>query len=172
LVADPTLEVEVSGYGTSITLDPVMVRYALSVPFEVVPPETTLVEFVDDPSLQEQMEAGIGSIELRVSAEGDDFTNLSFEVRGAELPMAYAFDALVVDPAGEPQFLLRSVTQTGGQRGWGSAGKLKFRLGETAVVVFRASEKAVLEQDGLGPFWGGEIVVEDVPVVRLKPKDE
>lgn len=173
LTAAPTVEVEVSGYTSSVTLDPVRVQQELlRVPFEVVPLGTPLVEFVDDPSLQKQMEAGIGSIELRVSAEGDDFTHLSFEVRGSALPMDYAFDAMVVDPAGEPQFLLRSVIRAGGQRGWGSMGKLAFPLEETAVVILRASERAALEQADLGPVWGGEIVIEGVPVVRLKPAEE
>ncbi len=159
LTATPTLEVQVTRFAVPIVQEPVTVRHALRTSFEVVPPGTPLVDFVDDPSLQEQMEAGIGRFEIRAFAEGDDFTSLSLEVRGATLPMDFAFDALVVNSVGEPKFLLRSVIEAGGQRGWGSAGKLRFQLGETATLILRASEQAVLDSPDLGPVWGGEIVI-------------
>ena len=53
----------------------------------------------------------------------------------------------------------------------GYAGTLSVELGETADLVFRASEQAALSVPGFDLSWDGEIVLVGVPVTRLHETD-
>ncbi len=173
LVSKPVLKITLAGTGSRVATEPVVRTVELSREVEVVPAGAALVELIDDPSLEPAMAAGISVRQLLVISEGEGFTSIDAQVRGTDLPMNFAFDVLIRDVDGKLHHWARMVLSAGaGRYSMGTMGTIEARVGEVADVVLRASEEALLLRSDLDSAWDGEIVIEDVPVVRPKPVDE
>ncbi len=173
LASKPVLEFTLTGRGSQVAAEPVVRTVEVSREIEVVPVGAALVELIDDPSLGPAMAAGISVPQLLVFSEGEGFVSMSAQVRGTGLPVGFAFDVLIRDIDGELHHWARMALAAGaGRYSMGTMGTIEARVGEVADVVLRASEEALLLRSDLESAWDGEIVIEDVPVVRPKSEDE
>lgn len=144
---------------------------SLSTSFEIVPLSNTLVKFVDDPSIAAEMARAITVPRLTETSQSDNGVSIEGGIRSAGLPMPFACDVYIRDSSGELHLWRRMCLEAGIQAESGYAGTLSVELGETADLVFRASEQAALSVPGFDLSWDGEIVLVGVPVTRLHETD-
>lgn len=136
----------------------------VSCPVEVVAPGTRLVELVDAPELLPTLIDGIRAEGFRVSPGGGDLI-LDGTVYGRKLPIDCVFEVWARSGGREQRWGV-AVFPRGADYGVSSSSPVEGPIGETIDLVLRATEEAAQRHSDLTSVWGGEIVIEGVPVLR------
>ncbi|MCC7389587.1 MAG: hypothetical protein IT431_12555 [Phycisphaerales bacterium] len=126
---------------------------------------------VPDAGMASKIRGALSAGPLSITAEDESGVTLDGEVHGHGVPVNCAFEVLIrVDGLDYPWSML--VLSEGGAMSTGATGLIEAPVGRRVDLVFRASTQILRRHTKFESAWDGEIVIEDVPVVRSVVQDE
>ncbi len=150
--------------GSGAAAEPVTVRRELQATTEIVPRGTPLVEFIPPEPLREQVAQAFRAYGFRAAPASEGAVRLDGTVHSNNPPVPCAFE-IFVRVGGREHPWGRTLFPQGADLGWGTSAQIDAPVGPSVDLVLRASEEVAI-QNGAHAVWGGEIVIENVPVER------
>jgi hypothetical protein len=143
-----------------------LVTPRVSTTFELVPQNQRTVELVKDPSLRAGVEAAVSLTRSNISVGAA----AAFGIRVSPPPIALAYDAVVIDPAGRewPTGSNPVVCASGQSSYWTFMGMWEGFDADRVDIVLRPNPEAAEKTIAIKSIWGGEIRFRDVTVTWAK----